>query len=359
MIHLLTVPSTYDFGLGARGAASHSIGSKLLRGGFCSAVPGFAQMGDGGLGAGEGCDEREAFVRGVVSGGIGQFPDFGEGGEAVFTARVDTADQCHHVLLQPVHAGVGMCPGVGEGGRIELTDEFLHQRQLEQARAGGNEEANGVLDRGDVADEIQVVDHPQQIAIAVEADPGIKGDEGRVEIQPEGAKQRDDVVEVGPGMTLVEDVQNAIVDGFDRAGDEGAPGVSQHRQIVLMPQQVLDLDRHVVGEIRESLVQRLDDADGVGGAVEEIGVAEGNVLGAGRDLLRDVGQHDLRWHDEEPAAVHRARWGSGGKGACSHAWPRCSRRRVSAHCPSRGRHRGRVGEAPDDREPETIAAPGR
>src|SRR5215211_8916689 len=55
-------------------------------------------------------------------------------------------------------------------------------------------------------------------------------------------------------------------------------------------------------------MQLLDDAHGVGGAIEEIGVAEGDVLGSGRHLICDVLQHDVRLHDEEPAAVDRDNW---------------------------------------------------
>jgi hypothetical protein len=52
-------------------------------------------------------------------------------------------------------------------------------------------------------------------------------------------------------------------------------------------------------------VQLLDDAHGVGGTIEEIGVAEGNVLCPGRHLTRDVLQYDVWLHDEEPATVDR------------------------------------------------------
>src|SRR5215207_4732225 len=43
----------------------------------------------------------------------------------------------------------------------------------------------------------------------------------------------------------------------------------------------------------------------MGGTIEEIGVTEGEVLCSGRDLTRDVLQHDVRLHDEEPATVDR------------------------------------------------------
>ena len=51
---------------------------------------------------------------------------------------------------------------------------------------------------------------------------------------------------------------------------------------------MLDLDRDVVGQLRVASVQRFDDPTRVSRAVEEIGIAEGDVLGAGGDLLIDV-----------------------------------------------------------------------
>ena len=52
-------------------------------------------------------------------------------------------------------------------------------------------------------------------------------------------------------------------------------------------------------------MQRLDKIGGVARAVEEIGIAEGDVLGAGGHLLADVGEHHVRLHHAERAAVHR------------------------------------------------------
>ena len=74
---------------------------------------------------------------------------------------------------------------------------------------------------------------------------------------------------------------------------------------VAVAQQVLDLDRDVVGQRRMPRVQRLDDAPRVRRAVEEVGIAEGDVLGAGGDLLIDVGEHDVDRHDAELAVVDR------------------------------------------------------
>ena len=45
--------------------------------------------------------------------------------------------------------------------------------------------------------------------------------------------------------------------------------------------------------------------EGVGGAVEEVGIAEGDVLRAGGDLRADVGEHDVGVHGAEAAVVDR------------------------------------------------------
>ena len=52
-------------------------------------------------------------------------------------------------------------------------------------------------------------------------------------------------------------------------------------------------------------MQRFDDATSVGGAVEEIGIAEGDMVRARADLRRDVGLHDVGLHDSELTVVNR------------------------------------------------------
>ena len=72
-----------------------------------------------------------------------------------------------------------------------------------------------------------------------------------------------------------------------------------------MAQQVLDLDRDVVGEVGMLAVERLDDWQRVADAVEEVRVAEGDVPRPGANLAADVLEHDLARDDAEAAAVHR------------------------------------------------------
>ena len=62
-------------------------------------------------------------------------------------------------------------------------------------------------------------------------------------------------------------------------------------------QDVLDLDRHVEGHIGKGAVHGVDDPGGVVGAVEEIGIAEGDVARAGGDELGDIGHDGVVGHE--------------------------------------------------------------
>ncbi len=70
-------------------------------------------------------------------------------------------------------------------------------------------------------------------------------------------------------------------------------------------QKMLDLDGDIVGDFRKLAMQGLDDANCVRGPVEEVRIAERDVPGAGRDLLADVGQNDIRLHNAEGPLIHR------------------------------------------------------
>lgn len=72
-----------------------------------------------------------------------------------------------------------------------------------------------------------------------------------------------------------------------------------------MLEQVLDLDRHVIGDIGKLIMQHAHDGDRVCWSVEEIGVAERNVLSSGRNLLADVREDDVALHNPEFPLVNR------------------------------------------------------
>ena len=70
-----------------------------------------------------------------------------------------------------------------------------------------------------------------------------------------------------------------------------------------MFEQVLDLDGDIVGQSREFAVECADDVEGVARTVEEIRVAEGDVLRAGGDLTANVLEHDLGLDNSELAVI--------------------------------------------------------
>ena len=72
-----------------------------------------------------------------------------------------------------------------------------------------------------------------------------------------------------------------------------------------MLQQVLHLNGHVVREPGMLAVERFHDLHRVTDPVEEVGIAEGDVLRAGRDLAADIFQHHLALDDAKRAVVHR------------------------------------------------------
>ncbi len=111
--------------------------------------------------------------------------------------------------------------------------------------------------------------------------------------------------EVGVRVVLVEAIENEIIDGLDRGDDEQAAGALELGEQRGVLDDVLDLDGRVVGDLRELLVQRACNAKPVGGTVEKVGIAEGDVHRAGRDLVADIGHHHVHGHGAEAAVVHR------------------------------------------------------
>src|SRR6516162_1760880 len=56
---------------------------------------------------------------------------------------------------------------------------------------------------------------------------------------------------------------------------------------------MLDLDGHVVCELRKFTVQRVNERNGVADAIEEVGIAERDVLRASGNLLANVRKDDV------------------------------------------------------------------
>jgi hypothetical protein len=125
--------------------------------------------------------------------------------------------------------------------------------------------------------------------------------------------------------------QHLVVNGFDGAGDEQTSRLRQHWEERRVFQDVFDLDRGVVGDAGKLLREVLDNATRVRGPVEKIGIAEGDVLGAGRNLLADIRKHDIQRDRVKIALRKQERWDSGDTGVCTRASPRCFRRSATSH----------------------------
>ena len=100
-----------------------------------------------------------------------------------------------------------------------------------------------------------------------------------------------------------------------------------------MFEDVFDLHRAIVRDLRELGVQRSHQLHRVARAVQEIRVAEGDVPCPARDQAADVLQHDLARDHEEASAIHR---GNRTMQAHVQATPaRLDRRRRHEHAPAR------------------------
>src|SRR5260370_27151256 len=197
-----------------------------------------------------------------------------------------------------------MATSVGESRRIEWTDLLANFWQLQQARTRWNQQANRKLDRRDVLNQIQSHYSLKHFTVIAQGGPGRESHEGGGQRQAGFWGEGHGLEEIGARVALVEQIEQAIVYRFDRRGDEQASSVFQARQQAAMFQQVLDLDGHVVSQCGKLRMHGAQDGHGVGWTVEEIRVAEGDVLGSHRHLLADVGQHYIPLHDAERAVIH-------------------------------------------------------
>jgi hypothetical protein len=176
---------------------------------FRAAVPGFAELGyrqPGGLAAGGSAAAWAACRAG------GECPQLSEKLLARRAAGHGAGGQREHLSLQCVDGGVFMGPRVGQLPGVERLDQRLHLGQFQQLRALGDEQPDRVLDRGDIRHQAQFVDLGQEAQVPVERGPWREGDERRVERDAQFTQCSYHGDEVGPGMALVEDLQDALVD---------------------------------------------------------------------------------------------------------------------------------------------------
>ena len=158
--------------------------------------------------------------------------------------------------------------------------------------------------------------------MAAKSGSDVQGGEG----EPGGAEDEAGVVgEVQGGLhvparvALVEALEEGVVDGFEGGGDPGDAEAGQVAGGLGVLEEMLDLDGDVVAEGRVAATEHAQQLAAVGEGVEEVGVAEGDVLGAEFDLGVDVGQNEFG-RDEAQAAGRR--WGVRGQWRQRWAQPR-------------------------------------
>ncbi len=147
------------------------------------------------------------------------------------------------------------------------------------------------------------MDRDEELDVHVKCRPRRESHERWIERQPDVSQKADHVDEVLARVALVEDLQDPLVEGFDGAGDQQAAGAAQHRQVASVLEQVLDLNSHVIAEVRESPMQRLDYGDGMCRSVEEVRIPEDDVLGTCLNLPADVLEDHLPLHHPKAPAV--------------------------------------------------------
>ena len=131
---------------------------------------------------------------------------------------------------------------------------------------------------------------------------------------------------VGGGVALVEPGEHRVVDRLERRHHEQAPGVGELGPQVGVAQHVLDLDRAVEGDVGEALVHRPHDAQRVLRRVEEVGVAERDVLRARPRPAARCRRAPRPRRRRGPGRRRRPAPGSAGSGARTRATPRPRRR---------------------------------
>ena len=214
------------------------------------------------------------------------------------------AHQRLDLVLKAIDVRIRVPPRMRERARVERTGDGANLRQFQERRPLRHEQPDRQLNRRDVLDQIEPLDLVEQIDVGLLRGPGREGHERRRQRDTRFTAQRHGAFEVRPRMPFFQPGEHVVVNRLDRAGDERAARGLELRQCRGVIDQVLDLDRHVVGQPRMLARQRANDAQRMRDAVEEIRVSERDVPGAGADLRPDVGQDDIRGHRAEAPVVH-------------------------------------------------------
>src|SRR5579859_3153788 len=135
-----------------------------------------------------------------------------------------------HRFVECIDPWLGVRPRVGQRSLVKRLDQGLDIRQFKQPRAGGNQQANGVLDWRDVGNEVERQQRAQQVDIPVQRRPRSERHKGWVQRQAELAKPRHHGLKLLAGVALVKLFENDRVDRLHRAGHKQAARVTERRQ---------------------------------------------------------------------------------------------------------------------------------
>lgn len=213
-----------------------------------------------------------------------------------------------NIFGKRVECGIGVAPWIDELFGIKLFDQGCDFGKFEKARARWNQQADRELNGRYGRDEITIGNGFKKIEVARACGPGREWDKGRLQREAGVVAEIESTEEICAGVTLFEFKKDAIIERFDGAGDKQAASARKRGESVCMTKKVFDFAGDVVGEMRMLCVEHFDNSRGVSDAIEKIGIAECDVLGAGFDLLADVGEDYFLRDDTKLSSVNRNDW---------------------------------------------------
>src|SRR5258707_528867 len=244
----------------------------------------------------------DRFIRRQTRGAC-QFPDGAKDLATTLTACLTGGDGREHLLIQEINARVGMDPGIEQRLFVKGSDQFLDVCELQQARPCRNEQADRILDGSNMLGQIQIVEERKQIEIPLKSGPGRKGHKGGIERQAHLLKEVSHLDEIVARVELLEILENTIINRFDGTGHKQAASGAQDGNGVGVLDQVLNLNGHIIRQVGKFLMQLLNQMQRVSWPIEKVGIAKGDVLCAGPDLLANILHHDVRLNNPKASPV--------------------------------------------------------
>ena len=210
-----------------------------------------------------------------------------------------------NIFSKRVECGIGVAPWIDELFGIERSDESCDFGEFEKARARWNQQADRELYGRYGRDEIAIGDGFEKIEVARARSPWREWDKGWLQREGSVVAKIESTEEICAGVTLFEFKKDVIIEKFDGAGDKQAASARKRGESIGVTEKVFDFDGDVVGEMRMLCVEHFDNSRGVSNAIEKIGIAECDVLGAGFDLLANVGENYFVRYDTKLSSVNR------------------------------------------------------